>query len=79
MYKRAADMLKNSCKATRFNYDTRDKHPPESPLIKGGLRGVFTFYMKAGCPGQRAVRSRWQAFFSTSAFHKNIIDVELTK
>jgi hypothetical protein len=65
---RKADMLKNSCKATRFNYDTHDCKS-----------NVNTFYMKAGCPGQRAVRSRWQAFFSTSAFHKNIIDVELTK
>jgi hypothetical protein len=36
-----ADMLKNPCKATGFNYDSHDKHPPESPLIKGGLRGVF--------------------------------------
>ena len=33
-------MLKNPSKATGFNFDTHDKHPPESPLIKGGLREV---------------------------------------
>jgi len=33
-------MLKNPCKATKFYYDSHDKHPPESPLDKGGLRGV---------------------------------------
>jgi len=36
-----ADMLKNPCKATRFHYDSHDKHPPESPLDKGGLRRVY--------------------------------------
>jgi hypothetical protein len=36
-----ADMLKNLCKATRFDYDTHDNTPLESPLNKGGLRGVL--------------------------------------
>jgi hypothetical protein len=35
-------MLKNPFKATRFYFDSRDKHPPKSPLDKGGLRGVCT-------------------------------------
>ena len=34
-------MLKNPVKATGIYCGTHDKHPPESPLIKGGLRGVF--------------------------------------
>ncbi len=34
-------MLKKPSKATRFNYDIHDKYPPESPLNKGGLRGVL--------------------------------------
>ena len=34
-------MVKNPRKATRFNYDTHDNTPLESPLNKGGLRGVL--------------------------------------
>ena len=36
-----ADMLKNPVKAKEIYYDTHDKHPPESHLDKGGLRGVL--------------------------------------
>jgi hypothetical protein len=36
-------MLKNPCNSTKFYSYTHDKHPPESPLIKGGLRGVLPF------------------------------------
>jgi len=61
-------MLKNSCKATSFDYDTHDCKS-----------NVNKFYMRAGCPDHRSIRSRWQAFFNISAFHNNIICVELTK
>jgi hypothetical protein len=63
---RKADMLKNSCKATRFNYDTH-----------GCRFSVNPFYVKAGWPNWRAIRSRWQAFFILSAFNRNIINAEL--
>jgi len=46
-------MLKNSCKATSFDYDTHDCKS-----------NVNKFYMRAGCPDHRSIRSRWQAFFN---------------
>ncbi len=33
-------MLKNLFKATRFYFDSRDKYPPKSPLVNGGLLNV---------------------------------------
>jgi hypothetical protein len=39
-------MLQNPGKATGFYSDSRDKHPPESPLTKGGLRGVLCILKK---------------------------------
>jgi hypothetical protein len=62
-----ADMLKNLCKATRFDYDTHDNTPLESPLNKGGLRGCCAFWIKAGWPGYRTIMCCWQSFSSISA------------
>jgi len=46
-------MLKNPSKATRFNYDTHDNTPLESPLNlnKGGLGGGVVYFARrlAGC------------------------------
>jgi hypothetical protein len=32
---------------------------------------INLFYIEAGWPGLMAIRSRWQAFFSTSAYSKS--------
>ncbi len=44
-------MLKTPAKATGFYSDSRDKHPPEFPLTKGGLRGVLCI-LKKGLPAK---------------------------
>ena len=49
-------MLQNPCKSARFHYDTRDR------FLTGRA-----FLQKAGKLSVRAVRCRWQGFFSTSA------------
>ena len=54
-------MLKNPAKATRFYSDSRDKHPPQSPLTKGGLRGVLCILKKgwlASLKGYKASLAR---------------------
>ena len=57
MDKWKADILKNPCNSTRFNSDTHDKHPPKSPLNKGGLRGVLGFSAKGWLAMHKTSRS----------------------
>jgi hypothetical protein len=56
-----ADMLKNPSKATRFDYDTHDNTPLESPN-KGGFKGGVCLFDEG-----------WLAFFITSAMSITII------
>ena len=62
-----ADMLKNLCKATRFDYDTHDTPPLSPPLIGGIKGGGSAFWIKAGWPDYRPIMCCWQSFSSTSA------------
>jgi hypothetical protein len=52
-------MLKNPCKATGFHII----HMTANQIANA-------FYIKAGWPNKRPIRSRWKSFFITSALSK---------
>jgi hypothetical protein len=56
-------MLKNPCNSTVFYLNTHDKHPPQSPLIKGGLRGVLYLSVNGWPATLRTVRSLRSSLF----------------
>ncbi len=60
-------MLQNPCKSTRFYPYSHDNTPLSPPLPRGDSGGCCAFWQKAGRLSVRAVRCRWQGFFSTSA------------